>query len=31
MAKVISSDILVVGGGLAGIVAALEGLRAGKS
>ena len=31
MAKVITSDILVVGGGLAGIVAALEGLRAVKS
>lgn len=31
MGKVISSDILVIGGGLAGIVAALEGLRAGKS
>ena len=31
MAKVISSDILVVGGGLAGLVTTLEGLRAGKS
>ncbi|MEQ9546206.1 MAG: FAD-binding protein [Marinobacter sp.] len=31
MANVIASDVLVVGGGLAGIVAALEALRAGKS
>lgn len=29
--QVISSDILVVGGGLAGIVTALESIRAGKS
>ena len=31
MAKVISSDILVVGGGLAGLVTTLEALRAGKT
>ncbi|MDX1757941.1 MAG: FAD-binding protein, partial [Marinobacter sp.] len=31
MAKVIASDVLVVGGGLAGIVTALEALRDGKS
>ncbi|WP_264756322.1 FAD-binding protein [Marinobacter vulgaris] len=31
MAKMIASDVLVVGGGLAGIVAALEALLAGKS
>ncbi|MAL98045.1 MAG: FAD-binding dehydrogenase [Alteromonadaceae bacterium] len=30
MAKVMTSDILVIGGGLAGIVTALEALRAGK-
>lgn len=31
MVKVIDSDVLVVGGGLAGIVTALEALRAGKT
>ncbi|MBI2384264.1 MAG: FAD-dependent oxidoreductase [Gammaproteobacteria bacterium] len=31
MSKVIRSDVLVVGGGLAGLVAAIEILRAGKS
>ncbi|WP_372964820.1 FAD-binding protein, partial [Marinobacter sp.] len=31
MAKPVSSDILIAGGGLAGIVTALEVLRAGKS
>ena len=30
MAKLISTDVLVAGGGLAGIVTALEALRAGK-
>ncbi|KAA3652005.1 MAG: FAD-dependent oxidoreductase [Proteobacteria bacterium] len=30
-AQIISSDVLVIGGGLAGIVTALESLRAGKS
>ncbi|MFO8142069.1 MAG: FAD-dependent oxidoreductase, partial [Marinobacter sp.] len=31
MAAPITSDVLVAGGGLAGIVTALEALRAGKS
>ncbi len=31
MSKVIASDVLVIGGGLAGIVTALEAIRAGKS
>lgn len=31
MGKALSSDIVVIGGGLAGIVTALEALRAGKS
>ena len=31
MAATIQSDVVIAGGGLAGIVAALEALRAGKS
>lgn len=31
MSQVISSDLVVAGGGLAGIVTALEALRAGRS
>ncbi len=31
MSKLVTSDVLIAGGGLAGLVAALEALRAGKS